>query len=82
MAMVDHLAEILSKETGSTFVILRGRVEGEMRYGLKIVGGDGPQFEFSRTFQAHRPMRLNDLTCWLASLCDMIQMGFIPVRKD
>lgn len=75
MAMVDYMATKLSEYTGSEVEVLRGRDEnGLMRYGLKM-SRDG----HSHTFQAHRPMKLNELTRWLASICDMIMMGYIPV---
>lgn len=45
-----------------------------MRYGLRATRG-----EWNHVFQASRPMKLNELTRWLTSLCDMVYMGFIPV---
>lgn len=77
MAMVDLLVEKLSQDTGSHFEVLRGRVDGKMMYRLKASRED-----YSHYFQCSRPMKLNDLTRWLASICDMINMGFIPVKRD
>lgn len=87
MATVDVLAESLSRKTGTKFEVLRGHLpaknpascrrganSGPMRYGLRATRGD-----FSHTFQGGRPMKLWDLTRWLASICDMVDMGFIPV---
>lgn len=48
--------------------------ETVMRYGLRATRG-----EWNHVFQASRPMKLNELTRWLTSLCDMVYMGFIPV---
>lgn len=86
MATVDHLAKMLSERTGTHFEVLRGRPQPQirpgrmvpntlplMRYGLRAT-----RSEFSHTFQGGRPMKLWDLTRWLASLNDMVVMGFIP----
>jgi hypothetical protein len=86
-AHVDSLAEELSKRTGSHWEILRGRVPANpsrpsagnvMRYGLKITREFGGE-KYSHTFQAHRPMKLLELQRWLASISDMVVMGYIPV---
>jgi len=77
MARIDYLAEHLSDLTGSKFVILRGRVDRKMVYGLKVVKED-----YAYQFQSTRFMTLNELTRWLASICDMVQMGFIPVKEQ
>lgn len=92
-ATVDYLAEQLSRKTGTDFEVLRGRPmvkdswmsapePGPMRYGLRATRREkaGASTDtVSYTFQASRPMPLNELTRWLASICDMIDMGFIPV---
>lgn len=77
MAMVDIMAQMLSERTGTKFEVLRGRLPGSHRgmlYGLKATRGGA-----THRFQAHRPMKLADLTRWLASINDMVNMGFIPV---
>jgi hypothetical protein len=77
-SMVDSLAEQLSKKTGTTFEVLRGRMRpGHVTmYGLKATRDD-----VSYQFQAIRPMELDELKRWLASINDMVTMGFIPVAK-
>ena len=72
MSMADTLADNLSKRTGTKFTVLRARVNGKMRYGL-LAERSG----FSHTFQAHRGVSHSELTQWLASISDMINMGFI-----
>lgn len=75
MSMVDRLAQMLSKKTGSKFEVRRGRnAKMQMRYGLKATRDD-----VSYHFQAPHPMTYNELTRWLASINDMVTMGFIPV---
>lgn len=76
-ALVDILARRLGERTGSEFTVLRGRVDGAMRYGLTATR-DGHSY----TFQAHRPMTIGELTRWLASILDMIDMGYIPCGKE
>lgn len=80
-ATADYLADSLSKKTGTHFEVLRGRVrldsrkpETVIRYGLRATRG-----EWNHTFQCGRPMKLQDLNRWLASINDMVAMGFIPV---
>ncbi len=87
--MVDSLVAQLSQFTGTKFEVLRGRVpvpdrpgqvwsiRKRMMYGLRATRG-----EWSHTFQAHRPMNRLELQRWLASICDMLQMGFIPVMPQ
>lgn len=87
--MVDILAQRLSELTGTKFIILRRRVpvkdrpgqvfaiKRKMRYGLRAERGGSPAW--THTFQAHRPMPLPEITRWLASICDMIEMGFIQI---
>jgi hypothetical protein len=85
-ATADHLAEQLSRKTGTQFEVLRGRPPlsvrpgrmvpnklPPMRYGLRATR-DG----HSHTFQGGRPLTLGELTRWLASLNDMVSMEFIP----
>lgn len=75
MATADILARQLSEKTGTTFEVRRGRnARMQMRYGLKATRED-----VSYCFQAHHPMTLNELTRWLASINDMVTMGFVPV---
>jgi hypothetical protein len=54
------------------------RAEIELFHGAIRI----PDEEISYVFQAHRPMPLREMTRWLASICDMVNMGFIPVSKD
>lgn len=77
MAMIDALAEQLTKQTGTQFTILRGKNPEGRRYALKAVKG-----ESSYIFQYHRPMKLDELTRLLATLCDAINMGFVPVQNN
>lgn len=95
MATADDLARLLSARTGSTFVVLRGRpplrvVPGRvipnkippMRYGLRIERPSLIEGEpHTHTFQSGRPLTLRELTSWLASIADMIDMGFIPTHQ-
>lgn len=48
-----------------------------MRYGLRATRG-----EWNHVFQCGRPMKLQDLTRWLAAINDMVAMGFIEVEMD
>jgi hypothetical protein len=82
--MVDHLAQILSEKTGSRFEVRRPRVPTDpldptgpqqMRYLLMATRSD-----FTYVFQRTRPMKRLEMERWLASIYDMVVMGFIPVE--
>jgi hypothetical protein len=76
MATADHLAKDLSDKTGTKFEVRRGRnARMQMRYGLKAT-----REGVSYCFQAMHPMTYNELTRWLATINDMVTMGFIPTR--
>lgn len=78
MALAHILAENLSEMTGTHFEVFGRRIQvagksnPQMRYSLRATRG-----EYSHVFQASRPMKLDDLTRWLASISDMVTMGFI-----
>lgn len=87
MALVDQLAENLSAMTGTKFTILRGRppvsYEGPvpkkrspMLYMLKAERSD-----CEYTFGGGRGRTIADMTRMLASICDMVNMGYIPVKR-
>lgn len=86
---VDFLAESLSRKTGTKFSVLRTRPPlldffdkpipgkyGQMKYGLKAERED-----VNYVFQRSRLMTLDELRRWLASINDMVSMGFIPVSR-
>jgi hypothetical protein len=78
-ALVDFLAQQLSEKTGADFFVLRGRTPDGMRYALKArLKGTGIFW----TFQGGRPVKLAEITRWLASICDMVNMGFICVKPQ
>lgn len=92
-ATCDCLAAFLSQKTGTDWTVLRGRPmkkeprmsapePGPMRYQLKAtrrIDSDPRSELVSYVFQANRPMSLGEITRLLASLCDMVSMGYIPV---
>ena len=87
MALVDQLAENLSVMTGTKFTILRGRPP--VRYGGPVVNKRPPMQYFLKadredcayTFGGGRGRSHADMTRMLASICDMVNMGYIPVRR-
>lgn len=86
---VDYLAAELSKKTGTKFTVTGGRMPPPLSYGRPIPNALGDmryQLRAERgihsyTFQAMRPMTLGEMRRWLASINDMVGMGFIPVDK-
>jgi hypothetical protein len=83
--MVDVLAQRLSELTGTKFTIRRGRHTERFPWGVET----GPMLYqlraeregISYTFQLNRPMPMAEMRRWLASICDMVNMGFIRVEK-
>lgn len=71
----DYLAHKLSEYTGSEFTVLPHQIDGRLLYGLRATRG-----QYSHQFQPHRLMEYRDLVRWLASICDMVNLGFIPVK--
>lgn len=77
-ALCDRLAAKLSEMTGTTFAVERGPVENRVRmYCLTAQRGS-----VKYVFQASRQgVPVGEITAWLASICDMVNMGFIPVQS-
>lgn len=89
---VDHLAALLSEKTGTTFTVLGGRLPAKDFFGRPVLGvksrGDyryllkAERDGHTYVFQQHRPMTGRELIRWLASINDMVNMGFIPVSQQ
>lgn len=84
-AMVDYIAEDLSKRTGTTFTVHRRRVNGKLGYALTaerdILQVDGTTFKFKKLFNGPRAhngsITLREMTTWLASINDMVVWGIL-----
>jgi hypothetical protein len=80
--LVDALASKLSDLTGTRFEVLRERrvysaqhpTSFVMRYYLRATHRG-----VAHTFGGYRGFTIDEMKYYLASLCDLIEMGFVPV---
>lgn len=85
-SFVDVLAKMLSERTGTKFTVLRVpmQIDGKMvwRYALNAERGEHMRFFFFGAQMGDRYHNINDMKRTLATLVDMIDMGFLPVVKS
>lgn len=72
-SFVDYLARNLSEKTGSQFEVVRRREHKRTLYGLQV-RRDGNIYQFGGT-----SMSVDELKRWLATISDMVGMGFLLV---
>jgi hypothetical protein len=84
-SLVDTLAEKLSELTGTKFTVVREeQIYSNQIFQPSVITRYRLRAEIgvhTRTFGTYRGLTANEMKFYISSICDMIEMGFVPVSK-